>query len=716
MVAFKLKEFGGMIPAVDPRLLPENQAELSQNTWLFAGVLEGIREPKSVYTLTSLGTTRVFRIPIEYYDKSRIVDSYWLEFSDRDTDVISSPVADDSFDRFYWANNVDVPRYNTKARIINGNSGVNAPLKLGIPAPTVAPRVSWINSTYYFDCASISYKLAGGAAALYETMTYNVDRNSFYDGTVIPSINYGSFGATRPLLTTSGFTRDIDKSTPVQSGGPVNQYTTKGFSAELRYTNGTPTNRITIADDGRLTIGVPPSIEGKPNYTGQGVLEVRAYVYTWVSEYGEEGPPSPATSSSGWSGDPWYVKITAPTSAENADRNITKARIYRTVTGSGGATTYFYVDELPVATLLYTDTKPDDVVSDAAILESYYWAPPPADMKGITSMSNGMVAGFRKREVWFCEPYRLHAWPAPYTLTFDADIVGLGVVGQTLMVLTNSTPYAVTGINPSQMAVSRLKRVEPCISKGSIVSTTSGVVYCSPNGLAIATPGDVSIITRDLITKDRWGQLVSTVTLRACQLGGAYYGWGAIQPGVFEETAFETTAFELDNYDGSYRGIFVDLTSNRVAFNLLSTSVETVNTSTDIWTNEIFIIRNGQVYWLDLSYDRPHEPYKWRSKIFEMVNQRNLEAMRVRFSTYADTPTLNPIPVVNPTTLASNMWGIVRVYADDRLVYSRELRVSNELFRLPSGFKATWWQIEVEARVQVNNVEVATAAKELISV
>jgi hypothetical protein len=90
--------------------------------------------------------------------------------------------------------------------------------------------------------------------------------------------------------------------------------------------------------------------------------------------------------------------------------------------------------------------------------------------------------------------------------------------------------------------------------------------------------------------------------------------------------------------------------------------------------------------------------------------------MRVWFQTFTDTPTLNPVPVINPSTLAADMYGIVRVYADDRLVYQRELRTSGEFFRLPSGFKATWWQVEIESRILLNNIEVATAAKELMSV
>ena len=82
MVALRLQNFGGMIPAVDPRLLPQEQAELSVNTWMYTGSLQGFREPVEIYTCNSVSTKRVFRVPKQYYDKQHIVDSYWLEFDD----------------------------------------------------------------------------------------------------------------------------------------------------------------------------------------------------------------------------------------------------------------------------------------------------------------------------------------------------------------------------------------------------------------------------------------------------------------------------------------------------------------------------------------------------------------------------------------------------------------------------------------------------------
>lgn len=65
------------------------------------------------------------------------------------------------------------------------------------------------------------------------------------------------------------------------------------------------------------------------------------------------------------------------------------------------------------------------------------------------------------------------------------------------------------------------------------------------------------------------------------------------------------------------------------------------------------------------------------------------------------------------SALASGVLGTVRLYADGQLVFERQLVKSGEQFRLPSGFKAQFWQLEFEARVKVFSVQMATSAKEL---
>jgi hypothetical protein len=371
---------------------------------------------------------------------------------------------------------------------------------------------------------------------------------------------------------------------------------------------------------------------------------------------------------------------------------------------------------LDIGQTLYIDTNGSDVVSANSILSSLFYDPPPADLEGLVTLPNGLVAGWRSNEIWFCEPYKPHAWPSPYSLSTEFPIVGLGAIGQTLIVCTSGSLHAVSGVNPANMAMSRISANEPCLSRASIVSSSQGVFYASPNGLALAAPGVVNIVTRDLITKDLWsdeGPYLKVDSLRSVLLNGGYYTWGSVKPGCFQTDAFQPDAFLQEDFSGARSGAFIDFSNQRVSWVNLNSESPNYNCILDPWTGETFFIRDGEAQWLDLARSRPSQPYVWKSKRFELPNQRNLGAMRVRFQTSATTPALNPVQVTSPATLAADMYGIARVYADGVLRFSRELRVSNEIFRLPSGFKAQHWEVEIEARVKLLSIEVANTAKEL---
>lgn len=594
MPAAKIKTFGGMIPAQDDRLLPDQAAARSENTWLYSGALRGIPAPKFLRNCATATTSKVYRIPNNFNDAAHLADADWLDFEDPETDVIRAPVHGDTFDRYYWASSSSAPRYNTRARI----KAASAPFILGIPAPGTAPGV-------------------------------------------------------------------------VVTGG-------------------------------------------------SGTTETRAYVYTRVSAYGEEGPPSPPTVVTGFVSGSWGLTFTAAAPGDlGTDRNLTLTRIYRTMSSVGGGASFFLVAEIAIATLSYADTIANSVVSANSILPSTNWSAPPSNLQGWVVMPNGIIAGWRESEVWFSEPYRPHAWPAAYTLTVDYPVVGLGVIGQTLVVCTQGFPTAITGVHPSSMTEARLANFEPCMSRGSIVSAPEGVYYASPNGLIVVSQGAGAVnVTRDLITKDRWQDLTPIATLRAARLGAAYYAFGSVRFGVFEPTAFETTAFTQEDFTGAYVGVLIDPTNQRVAFNALASTAPNVNSFNDAWSGELFLIRGGKLYWVDIADDETTvEVFKWKSKIFELPSGTNFAAMKVTFNVPTSAPALNPVRNTNLVqTLAADQWGLVRVYADGVLKCTRELRVSGELMRIPSGFVADAYQFEIEARVDVKSFQAATSARELAEV
>lgn len=438
---------------------------------------------------------------------------------------------------------------------------------------------------------------------------------------------------------------------------------------------------------------------------GTAAAVTRSYVYTWVSAYGEEGAPSPPLVKTGAPDGSWNLTLTAAAAGDlGTNRNLATVRIYRTIVSATGVATFFFVAEQAIATTTYSDTATDATVAANDELLSTSWTEPPSDLAGFVMMPNGIIAAWRSNEVWFCEPYRPHAWPASYVLTIEFPVVGCGVVGQTLVVCTNSAPYTISGVTPSAMTESKLPAVEPCLSRGSIVSSPAGVYYASLNGLMLVSPGKVDNITKDTVSKDKWQTLTLGSPLRGAMLGSAYYGFGVIRTGVFDTGSFESTAFAQQDYSGAFSGVLLDPGNTQFGFSILTSTDPTVNVQNDPWSNELYIIRGDVVLWLDQGDESVAlAPFLWRSKIFQLPFRQNLGAACLYFE----------IPTVDP---GAGNYGVVRTYADGVLVHTHTITKSGLVYRLPSGFKADFWQFEIEASVEVLSLAVAGTVTELRTV
>lgn len=587
--SIKIIAFGGMQPAVAPRLLPDSASTLSQNTWLYDGELMGLVSPTYVRDLLSSSAGKVYRIPNNYVDATHFNDATWMEFQSIDTDVVRSPIVGDTFDRYYWASPVGAPQVNSHARITAGS----APYLLGVPQPAAA-----------------TLAITGGSSA---------------------------------------------------------------------------------------------------------TIVSRAYAVTWVTVFNEEGPPSTPVLGTGKIDATWTLTLTPPSGGVVTSNNIAKANVYRTVTSSAGVATYFFVGQVVFSATTYADTATDATVSSNNPLASTTWTAPPSDLVGWVALPNGMLAGWRGSEIWFCEPFRPHAWPAAYAVSVEYPVVGLGVINQTLVILTAGYPMVATGINPSSMTLSKLAAFEPCMSRGSVLSTPEGVYYASPNGLVSVANGMASVVTTGLIMKDEWNRLSNVSVMRATRLGGAYFAFGSSRPGFTQMDTWDQGFVQLSDFTGSYNGVIIDLTNQRVAFNVMTSATPTTNVFNDPWSGETVIIRDGKVYRLDITNETgPRQTFLWRSKLFQPLDKKNYAAMRVYFDIPPWAPALNPVRNTStPQTLAADQWGLVRLYADGVLVMTRELRVSSELMRIPSGFKADFWQLEFESILKIQSVQMATSDKEL---
>lgn len=474
-----------------------------------------------------------------------------------------------------------------------------------------------------------------------------------------------------------------------------------------------------IAGSAEYVLGIPfPSVAPGVTASGgsSGTSLTRTYLTTFVSAYGEEGSPSDPTTVTGKLDDTWTLTLTPPGVDDETDRALDKVRIYRTITALSGATIYFLVDEVPKATTSYVDSVSDATIAGNQILRTTTWAEPPTDLAGFAVMSNGVVAGFRDNEIWFSEPYRPHAWPAEYALTVEFGIVGIAAIGQSLIVLTRGKPVYITGVHPSNMAVSTYPAFEPCVSRRSIVATPSGVFYASQNGLMVAVPGDLRNLTQGILSRKEWVNGYNVRYSNAARLNSSYFSFGTTDTGgVFEATAFDITGrFESQDFTGARNGFYLDIQNERVGLNVLQQPDPVFCAFEDPWTNDVMFLRHdGGLYVFDPVDGTTVEPYIWRSKILQTPDTTNLGVLRVFFTPNASV-TLNPTPnAALVQTLAADQYGLLRLYADNKLVWTRELRSNGEIMRLPSGFKADKWQLEIEARVKLKSVELASTLKEL---
>lgn len=478
----------------------------------------------------------------------------------------------------------------------------------------------------------------------------------------------------------------------------------------------------------RIALGQPAWLLGVPSpdpvtvVASGGVsstLVSRAYLTTLVTEYGEEGAASAPFLINGKIDDTYAVTIPGvDPDLLGVTRNIKKIRLYRTITSAAGTADYYMLTEVDalVTAQVYNDTTTDTVLASSPILESTSWTPPP-DLDGFVVMPNGIVAGFVDNELWFSEAYRPHAWPAAYSLTLEHDIIGLGVINQTLVVCTKGNPFTASGVNPSSITTSKLAVFEPCLGKGSIVSTEEGVYYVSPNGLIIVNAGLAQNITKQFISRDQWTAIIKRSIVNAGRLGSAYYAYGGGTQGVFQEDAFQNDFIQLKSSTGASDGFMLDPTNSNVGFTYTEDLMDIKSVRNDALSGEVMIVKEGKVHWLDQQPGYSTETYKWQSKVFQTPLLQNFSAFKVYMYeplgfAFPNAQRFDIGQVFDPETQLA----VVRIYADDKLLLAHEIRKSGELHRLPTGFKAAFWQIEFEGVVKIKSFQMATSVKELMSV
>ena len=417
-----------------------------------------------------------------------------------------------------------------------------------------------------------------------------------------------------------------------------------------------------------------PSVDNTSAADGA-ALSSRAYLYTEITTFGEEGPPSEVTSADIVDAENGAtVTLTLP-AATSGNYSIAKRRIYRTdingvfrfvkdVTGtSAGTTTEAVTDDLLGEEIESSDNlaPPDDTTSDH----------PDGPMLGITTMPNGITAGFSGNTLLFSESFLPHSYPLANQLTTQEDIVAIASIASGLLVTTKGKPLMASGTDPSAMAMVEIDANLPCVNKRSLVDMGEYAIYSSPDGLVLASNSGIQLITEQILTRDQWQTEYYPSNVEAYEYEGKYI------------------AFTFDGSDNSTKkGFIFDPRGGKNAFvNLNFYATAGFN---DRENDELYLVIDGTLK--KFARGTTKRSYLWKSKEF--------------FSNRPLSPGIAKVDAEAYNALT------FKLFADGSLKHTQTV-ANSDPFRLPGGYRGKVFEIQLEGTDIINEVCVYESPQEI---
>lgn len=681
MSTLKLMQFSGEIPRLLPRLLPDSGSQFAENVRLDDGGLTPVRSLRFEHALDPTDdNTTIYKF-----------GETWLSWATA-VNAAPGPVATD---RLYYTGD-GVPKMRVGTDVYN--------LKVQYPTAALTATVGGTN-----EVQQIVVSATGG--------TFTVT----FDGSTTTALAYNISAAS--LQTALEALDNIEPGDVTVTGGPgATAALVITFGGRYAYENvdEVTTNSASLTG-GSSTATVSTTTQG----SGSGDVITRLYVYTYVTAFGEESEPCPVSNEIEWQAGQ-TVTLSGFATATSG-RNITKQRIYRLQSSIATGADLFFIAERNDTASNYVDSSAVDDFSE--VLPSRDWNHPPDTLEGLVSLPNGMMAAFVGKDLYFCEPYRPHAWPEKYVLTLDYNIVALGAYGTTIVVMTEGQPYIVVGTAPELMQQERMEINAPCINGRGVVDLGYAVAYPTTDGLAIATNGVVQIATEGLMTRTNWLR-TSPGSFVSGQHSGRYFA------------SFEY----LGAGDISHRGTFIfDLTATTPF--MLRASVKADGMFYDIEESRLYMLVGSDIYEWD-AIGKPNEIMSYRTKEFiaqapvtygciyiesaAAMSADEAAAIQAEIEAVAASNALlfagesmggdlngaafNEYPINGDALLEQPVgeYTSVSVFADGALVAT--VSEVDEVVRLPAVAKARRIEVEASGTRPLAQITLATSPRELNAV
>jgi hypothetical protein len=195
-------------------------------------------------------------------------------------------------------------------------------------------------------------------------------------------------------------------------------------------------------------------------------------------------------------------------------------------------------------------------------------------------------------------------------------------------------------------------------------------IYASPDGLVIASNSGVSLVTQQIFTRDQW-QSYYPDNIEAYEYEGKYLG------------------FTWDGSNSSTKkGFIFDPRGQKNAFvNLDFYATAGFN---DRESDELYLVIGGTLK--KFARSSSARTYTWKSKEF-----------------YSNLPISPGVAKVSAESYSSLTF---KLYADGSLKHTQTV-TSNDLFRLPGGYKAKSFYIILEGTDPINEICVYESPREI---
>lgn len=670
-MGFRIAGFSGLVPRLAKQLLDPNQAQVATNCILTSGDLRPRNGPLLVFNpVIENDIVSMFRMEKDGNEK-------WLAW-DRDVDVARSPIADNTERRFYYTGDGE-------------------------------PRVS-------------DFDLATSGAGPYPTASYVLGVTPpITKPTVVPSGGVSATIVSRAyvytFLTQWGEESAPSPASTVTSGKEDDTWTLSGMDA-VPPISGTVTNAIKDTPSaGYVTI------------TLDSVFGLRAYeeiTFAAVGGMTDINATFPLFSVDAGTNTVVVILSTTQTYtaggtwARVSPHNISgmNKRIYRTVTTTAGGAEYHYLTTLSGATTGFADSIADSVAALGGVLPSATWHMPPANLRGIIILANGIAAGFTGNEIHFSEPFKPYAWPDAYRQTYDQDIVAIGVTGTTLVGMTEGNPFTITGVEPVTMGggMEKLAVAWPCMSKRGVASFAFGVGYPAPQGLVIiGTQTDV--VTKDLFTQKEWSEL-NPSTFIAATGDNRYYAGNAVDGSSLMFVIDKAEAASFIKINQAITAIWTDPATGKL---YVANSKQIYQWEGDIgtklsyeWKSKQFLsgppINYGAAK-IDADFDMTEAEVAAAQTAYDAAIAANdaLITANAMNDGWADPylgeyeiggDEMDEIPPLVINALQFQLW------SNGVLKYTKQVQ-NTRAFRLPAGYKADNTEIVLSGNVKVSGVVLA---------